>query len=158
MIRVLLVDDRAAVRRGLRMRLALEHDLQMVGEAGSSGEALVLAETFVPDVVVVDIEMLGLDAVTSIKRLRDVAPESAVVVLTMNGDKDTRARAEAAGANAFVEKQGEAEGLLQAIRRVAQPCTESTAAASNGGEEHGQTRDARYGEAGPSAMRRLSVG
>ena len=158
MIRVLLVDDRAAVRRGLRMRLALERDLQMVGEAGSSGEALVLAETFVPDVVVVDIEMLGLDAVTSIQRLRDVAPECAVVVLTMNGDKDTRARAEAAGANAFVEKQGEAEGLLQTIRRVAQPSTQSAVTASNGGEEHGQTRDGRHAEAGPLAIRRLSVG
>lgn len=158
MIRVLLVDDRAAVRRGLRMRLALEHDLRVVGEAGNSGEALVLAETLVPDVIVVDIEIAGLDAVRSIKQLRDVAPESAVVVLTMNGDKDTRARAEEAGAHAFVEKQGGAEGLLQAIRRAAKPSREPMGVESNTGDEHCRTRDARYTAAKPLGMRRLSAG
>ena len=158
MIRVLLVDDRDTVRCGLRMRLALENDLQVVGEAGNSGEALVLAETFVPDVVVVDIEMLGIDAVRSIERLRDVAPESAVVVLTMNGDTDTRARAKKAGANAFVEKQGGAEGLLQAIRRIAQPSLETTVASSSRREEHRWIRDPRHTAAGPPAMRRPSVG
>lgn len=157
MIRVLLVDERAAVRRGLRMRLALEHDLRVVGEAGNSGEALVLAETRVPDVIVVDIEMAGLDAVRSIKQLRDVA-ESAVVVLTMNGDKDTRARAEEAGAHAFVEKQGGAEGLLQAIRRGAEPSREPMGVESNTGDEHRRTRDARYTAARPLGMRRLGAG
>jgi DNA-binding NarL/FixJ family response regulator len=158
MIRVLLVDDRAAVRCGLRMRLALEQDVQVVGEAGNSGEALVLAETFVPDVIVVDIEMPGVDAVRSIKQLREAAPESAVVVLTMNGDKDNRARAEEAGAHAFVEKQGGPEGLLQAIRRVVEPSLEPTGAGSNQGEEYRCTRDARRAAAVPSAMRRQSVG
>jgi DNA-binding NarL/FixJ family response regulator len=140
------------------MRLALEHDLQVVGEAGNSGEALVLAETFVPDVIVVDIEMAGVDAVRSIKQLRDVAPESAVVVLTMNGDKDTRARAEEAGAHAFVEKQGGAESLLQAIRRLDQPSLEPTGAGSNTGDEHRRTRDAHRTAAGPLGMRQLSAG
>jgi two-component system response regulator DesR len=158
MIRVLLVDDRAAVRRGLRMQLALEHDLKVVGEAGNSGEALTLAETSVPDVIVMDIEMAGVDTVRSIEQLRDVAPESAVVVLTMSGDKETRTRAEEAGASAFVEKQGGAEGLLQAIRRVAQRSLEPKNAGSNRGEGCGRARDASRKAAGPLAMRRPSVG
>ena len=158
MIRVLLVDGRAAVRRGLRMQLALEHDLQVVGEAGNSGEALVLAETSVPDVIVMDIEMAGVDTVRSIEQLRDVAPKSAVVVLTMSADKETRTLAEEAGASAFVEKQGGAESLLQAIRRLAQLSLEPRRTGSNRGEGCGQARGASRMAAGPLAMRRPSVG
>lgn len=158
MIRVLLVDDRAMVRRGLQMQLALEPDLQVVGEANNSGEALVLAETLVPDVIVMDTEMSGIDAVSSVKQLRDVAPDSAVVVLTMNVDKETRTRAEEAGASAFVEKQGGAEGLLQAIHRVAEPSLKPKGTGSSRGEERGRARDIGRTAVGPLAMRRLSVG
>lgn len=158
MIRVLLADDRVVVRRGLRMQLALEHDLQVVGEAGNSGEALALAEILVPDVIVVDTEMPGVDTVSSIKRMRDVAPEAAVVVLTMNADKEARTRAEEAGASAVVEKQGGAEDLLQAIHRVAQPSLKHTGTGSNRGEEPDRARNTDCTAAGPLAMRRLSVG
>lgn len=119
MIRVLLVDDQSVVRRGLRMRLALEPDLRVVGAARSSEEALRLARTTVPDIVVMDVDMPGMDGVQAIQQMRDLMPSCAVVVLTMREDRVTRARALAAGAQAFVEKRGGAEPLLQEIRRLA---------------------------------------
>jgi len=118
MIRVLLVDDQSVVRRGLLMRLALEPDLKVVGAARSSEEALMLARTTVPDVVVMDIEMPGIDGVQAIRQMRDLTPNGAVIVLTMRGGHETRARALEAGALAFVEKQGGAESLLREIRQA----------------------------------------
>jgi DNA-binding NarL/FixJ family response regulator len=123
MIRVLLVDEQAVVRQGLRMRLALEPDLELVGEAKSSEEALLLARTIAPDVVVMDVDMRGVDGFQAIRQIQDLLPKSAVIVLTMRGDKDSRARALRAGAQAFVEKQGGAELLLDEIRRLADSLT-----------------------------------
>ncbi|MCL7453140.1 MAG: response regulator transcription factor [Anaerolineae bacterium] len=121
MIRVLLVDDRSVVRRGLLMRLALEPDLRVVGAAKSSEEAVMLARTTAPDVVVMDIEMPGVDGMQAIRQMRDLTPNGAVIVLTMHGGQAIRAQALEAGARAFVEKQGGAEPLLREIRRLAAP-------------------------------------
>jgi DNA-binding NarL/FixJ family response regulator len=118
MIRILLVDDQSVVRRGLLMRLALEPDLRVVGAARSSEEALMMARTAVPDVVVMDIEMRAADGIQAIRQMRDLTPNGAVIVLTMRGGQETRARALEAGALAFVEKQGGAELLLREIRQA----------------------------------------
>jgi DNA-binding NarL/FixJ family response regulator len=119
MIRVLLVDNRSVVRRGLLMRLALEPDLLVVGAAKCSQDALTLARTTLPDVVVMDIEMPGADGVQAIRQMRNLTANGAVIVLTMHGSQETRARALQAGALALVEKQGGAEPLIHEIRRLA---------------------------------------
>jgi DNA-binding NarL/FixJ family response regulator len=119
MIRVLLVDDQAIVRRGLRVRFRLEPDLQVVGEANSGTEALTLAQTLRPDVVLMDVEMPEMDGIAATAALRRVVPQSAVVILSIFNDTQTRGRAQAAGAVAFVEKRGETETLLSAIRQAA---------------------------------------
>lgn len=119
MIRVLIVDGQAEVRWGLRMRLAIEPDVTVVGETGNVGEALALTQVLDPDVIVVDIGMHGAEGVNIVKRLRAAAPAAAVVVLTLHGDEDTRARAHEAGAQVFLDKYGGAVDLLQAIRRLA---------------------------------------
>jgi DNA-binding NarL/FixJ family response regulator len=98
------------------MRLDIEPDVAIVGETGKTGEALYLAQALDPDVVVVDIGMRGAEGVTLVKGLRAAAPDTAVVVLTLQGDKDTRAQAREAGAHVFLEKCGGAADLLQAIR------------------------------------------
>jgi DNA-binding NarL/FixJ family response regulator len=118
-IRVLLVDDESVVRRGLRMRLALEPDLEVVGAAGNSAEALLLARTAAPDVVVMDVKVQEGDGIQAIRQMRALAPGCAVVVLTMHGGGTSRARALEAGAQAFIEKQGGVERLLAEIRRLA---------------------------------------
>jgi DNA-binding NarL/FixJ family response regulator len=119
MIRVLLVDDQAVVRRGLRVRFHLEPDLQIVGEASTGREALSLAQTLAPDVVLMDIEMPGMDGIEATAALRRVVPQSAVVILSIHDDAQTRGRARAAGAVAFVEKRGGTDRLLSAIRQAA---------------------------------------
>ncbi len=136
MIRVLIVEGKAEVRWGLRMRLAIEPDMAVVGEAGTAEQALALAQALDPDVMVVDIGMWGADGVDVVKRLRAAVPAAAAVVLTLQGDEETRARAQEAGAQAFLEKCGGATDLLQTIRRLvacqpetggARPCAPTSA-------------------------------
>jgi DNA-binding NarL/FixJ family response regulator len=119
MIRVLLVDDQAVVRRALRARFHLESDLEVVGEASTGSEALLLAQTLTPDVVLMDIEMPEMGGIAVTAALRRVVPQSVVVILSIYDDVQTRGRAQAAGAVAFVEKRGATDALLAAIRLAA---------------------------------------
>jgi DNA-binding NarL/FixJ family response regulator len=119
MIRVLLVDDQPAIRRGLRMRLALEDDLTVVGEAADGAAALALAPELQPDVILLDVQMPGLDGIDTAHALRAVAPACAVVLLTLYGDTITRMRAAAAGVVIFVEKHEADMALVQAIHLAA---------------------------------------
>jgi two-component system, NarL family, response regulator NreC len=119
MIRVLLVDDQAVVRHALRVRFHLEPDLQVVGEASTGSEALTLAQTLSPDVVLMDIAMPGMDGIEATAALRRVVPQSTVVLLSIHDDAQTRGRAQAAGAVAFVEKRGATDSLLAIICQAA---------------------------------------
>ena len=118
MIRVLLVDDQPVVRRGLRVRFQLEPDMQVIGEASTGSEALTLAQILTPDVVLMDIEMPDMDGIEATVALRTVVPQSAVVILSIHTDRQTRMKAQAAGAVAFVEKRGTTDILLAAIRQA----------------------------------------
>ena len=117
--RLLLVDDQPAVRRGLKMRFALEPDLEVAGEAGNVTEAISLARALRPDVVLMDVELSDTDGVAATEALHAAVPESAVVILTLRDDVATQERARAAGVAAFVAKHQTEETLLAAIRRVA---------------------------------------
>ena len=119
MIRLLLVDDQPIVRRGLRLRFQLEPDMQVVGEASTGREALSLAQALFPDVVLMDIEMPDMDGIEATKALGTVVPQSAVVILSIHTDRQTRIRAQAVGAVAFLEKRGTTDTLLAAIRQAA---------------------------------------
>ncbi len=114
-IRILLVDDRPAVRRGLRMMLALEPDLAVVGEAGDGQAARDLAAALRPDVVVADVPLArgdGLDLVADLCH----GGCGSTVVLSMDDSRADRARALAAGAAAFVTKCAGAGAVVDAIR------------------------------------------
>ena len=119
-IKVLLVDDQPSVRQGLRMRIELEPDLTVVGEADNGLEAIILMQELAPDVVVMDVAMPEMDGITATKRLRKLAPSVPVVMLSILGDAATRVLAREAGAAAFVEKQASVENLLAEIRRAVQ--------------------------------------
>ena len=123
MIRLLLVDDQPVVRQGLRMRLTLEPDITVVGEASTGGEAIALVQQLCPDVVLMDIEMPDMDGIVVTSIVRATTPQSAVVMLSMHDDAATQARARMAGAAALVEKRGTSEALLAAIRQAAQQAT-----------------------------------
>lgn len=120
-IRVLLVDDQPVIRQGLRLRMATEADIAVVGEAGDGHAALDLATTLAPDIIVMDIAMPGLDGIEATRHIRAKIPGSTVVILSLSDDAATRARAAEAGAAAFVAKH-EADGLLlDTIRRLGAP-------------------------------------
>ncbi len=118
MIRVMIVDQQAEVRRGLRMRLGIEPDITVVGETGNVEEALGLAKALAPDAVVIDLVKGRADGTNIIHRLHEASPTAAIVVLTLYGDEDERARAHESGAEAFLEKYGGAAELLQTIRQL----------------------------------------
>jgi CheY-like chemotaxis protein len=120
-ITLLVVDDVPSVRRGLRMRLSLESDLLVVGEAASGEEALAVVRELQPDVILMDIEMPGLDGLVTTAAMQKVAPGSAVVTLSLHDDTASREKALAAGAKAFVGKSAASEALLTAIRDAAHP-------------------------------------
>lgn len=118
-VRLLVVDDEARVRRGLRMRLTSEPDLEIVGEAADGGEALHLALALQPDVVVIDLLMPGMDGIQVIHLLRAAVPVSSVLAFSIRDELAVRRAAAAAGATAFVGKQEGPDRLLAAIREVA---------------------------------------
>jgi len=117
-ITVLVVDDHPAVRRGLRSRLELEPDLQVLGEAADGREALRKLDQFDPDVVVLDVRMPNLDGLSVAGQLRAEGRRTRAVVLTVHDDRATRARARAANVDRFVSKHSGAETLLTAIRQA----------------------------------------
>ena len=117
MIKVLLVDDQPTVLQGLRMRLGIEPDLVVIGEAEDGQAAIDLVSARSPDVIVLDLEMPGMDGIATAQALRTIAPEGEVIILSIHSDTAARKRALAAGAVAFVEKNAGIEPLLAAIRR-----------------------------------------
>jgi DNA-binding NarL/FixJ family response regulator len=119
MIKILLVDDEPSVRHGLRVRLAIEPGIEVVGEAGGGMEALHQATALTPDVVVMDVALPEMDGVLATAALRERAPTTAVLILSLYDDAATRRRAQEAGAVAFVGKYEAAESLVAAIRQAA---------------------------------------
>jgi len=118
-MRLLLVDDHAVVRSGLRMLLENEPDVEIVGEAGSAEDSLDALEKLNPDVVMMDIglpDRSGIDAACEIKRR---SPETAVVALTIHEDKEYFFRMLEAGASGYVPKRAAPDELLTAIRTAA---------------------------------------
>lgn len=120
MIRLVLVDDQPSVRQGLRMRLTVEPDITVVGEASNGREAMILVQQLAPDIVLMDVQMPEMDGIAATAVMRASTPQSAVVMLSISDDVSTRARAHAAGAAAFVHKSGAIEVLLATIRQAAQ--------------------------------------
>ncbi|HEX6212296.1 MAG TPA: response regulator transcription factor [Methylomirabilota bacterium] len=117
-IRLLLADDHAILRAGLRMLLDAQSDMEVVGEAADGEEALRQARATRPDVAVVDLTMPGLSGVETLQRLRRELPLTRLLVLTMHDDPGYARLAFAAGAAGHVVKDRESAELLAAIRAV----------------------------------------
>lgn len=101
------------------MRLELEPDVEVIGEASDGESALALAETLRPDVIIMDIEMPGMDGISATRALRERSRLAKVVMLSLYDDVLTQTRAREAGAVAFVAKHRMEEPLLAAIRAAA---------------------------------------
>ena len=118
-IRLLLVDDHAVVRSGLRMLLEDQDDVEIVAEAGNSEEALQRAEESAPDVIVMDIGLPDESGIETTRRIKESNPEIAVVALTIHEDEEYFFKMLEAGASGYVPKRAAPEELLTAIRLAA---------------------------------------
>ncbi len=118
-ITVLLVDDHALVREGVRAFLATQPDINVVAEAGSGEEGVALAAQHIPDVVLMDVVMPGMDGVEATRRVRQVSPRSQVVVLTSYHEDEHIFPALRAGALSYVLKDLSPEELAEAVRKAA---------------------------------------
>jgi DNA-binding NarL/FixJ family response regulator len=117
-IRILLADDHAVLRSGLRMLIGSQRDLEVVGEASDGDEAVRKAAVLRPDVALVDITMPGSGGIKAIERIRQAAPATRVLVLTMHDVPAYLRAALAAGATGYVVKRAADSDLLAAIRDV----------------------------------------
>jgi len=118
-ITVLIVDDHAVVRQGVRAFLETQPDITVVGEAASGEEAVRLVAEQVPDVVLMDLVMPGLDGVEATRRVRRVSPRTQVIVLTSYHDDEHIFPAIRAGASSYLLKDVGPKELADAVRKAA---------------------------------------
>jgi DNA-binding NarL/FixJ family response regulator len=118
-IRILLVDDHAMVRRGMRDFLSLHDDLEIVGEAGDGAAAIEQAAALRPDVILMDLLMPGVDGIEATARIRAADPEVEIVAITSFVEEARIVAALEAGASGFLLKDAEADELAAAIRAAA---------------------------------------
>jgi two-component system, NarL family, response regulator LiaR len=115
-VRILVVDDHAVVREGLRTFLELQEEFEVIGEAGDGEEAVRLAEQLRPDVILMDLVMPGLDGVGAMQQLRRTLPDCRVIVLTSFADDDRLLPAIQAGAAGYLLKDTQPSELARAVR------------------------------------------
>jgi DNA-binding NarL/FixJ family response regulator len=117
-IRVLITDDHALFRQGIRTLLAAEPDLEIAGEAKDATEAVNLSRQNRPDIVLMDIGMTGMSSFEATRVIRKERPETRVVFLSMYDDDEYLAECVSIGASGYILKESPAEQLLTAIREV----------------------------------------
>jgi DNA-binding NarL/FixJ family response regulator len=115
-IRVLLVDDHAVVRMGLKVFFDLQDDIEVVGEAGDGSEGVAMARRLRPDVVLMDLLMPNMDGLTAIARIKAEMPETEVVAVTSFIEEEKVTAALEAGASGYLLKDAEAEEVAAAVR------------------------------------------
>jgi DNA-binding NarL/FixJ family response regulator len=118
-IRVLLVDDHAVVRAGLRAVLSVAKDIEVVSEASNGREAVALAARIRPDVVIMDLSMAEMNGLDATPEVLAASPSSRVLVLTMHGEDEYLTAALHAGASGYLVKSAAPQELVDAIRTVA---------------------------------------
>ncbi len=114
-VRVMIVDDHAVVRQGLRLFLDLQDDIAVVGEARDGADALRQIDALQPDVVLMDLMMPRMDGIEAVHRIKAVRPDTRIIVLTSFGDDDKLFAALRAGATGFLLKDVSPQDLVAAV-------------------------------------------
>lgn len=117
-IRLLVCDDHALFRRGLIATIEEEHDLEVLGEAADTDEAVALAEELAPDVVLMDVRMPGGGGIEATRRITDLVPGTKVLMLTVSDDPDDLLEAVKAGAAGYLLKEVSSSEVANAVRAV----------------------------------------
>jgi two-component system response regulator NreC len=118
-IKVVVVDDHAVVRSGLRLLLDAHEDIEVVGEAGNAKDAIFRARALKPDVMLLDVVMPGVSGIDVLPELLKESPETKVLVLSMQDDPSYVREAFAAGASGYVLKEAADEEVVSAVREIA---------------------------------------
>lgn len=118
-ITILIVDDHAVVRQGVRTLLEMHPDLHVVGEAESAEEAFPLAEELVPDVVLLDLLLPGVNGVEATRKIKQISPRSQIVVLTSYAEDEQLFPTLRAGALSYLLKDIRPRELAESIRKAA---------------------------------------
>lgn len=119
MITVLIADDHALIREGIKQILELEEDISVVGQANDGEEAFELAEKLNPDIILLDINMPKLNGIETLRRFKDMGIKSKVIILTIHEDKEYILKTLKLGANGYLLKDSSANTLIEGIRKVA---------------------------------------
>ena len=119
MIKVVLVDDHAVVRSGLRLLLNNHEDMEVVGEAGNAKDAIFRARALKPDVILLDVVMPGESGIDVLPKLLQESPDTKVLVLSMQDDPSYVREAFAVGASGYVLKEAADEEVVSAVREIA---------------------------------------
>jgi DNA-binding NarL/FixJ family response regulator len=117
-IRALIVDDHPVTREGLRTALELSDDVAVVGEAASGEEAVDRAGELTPDVVFMDVRMPGMDGIEATRRILEVAPETKIILITIDESRGAIAQAIQAGVSGYLLKDASADALVDAARNA----------------------------------------
>lgn len=117
-VRVLLVDDHALFREGLGMIIASQPDLLVVGEASDGLEASIKAAALKPDLVLMDIQMPGMDGIEATRRIKKEVPTATIVMLTVRDDEEKLFDAIKSGAQGYLLKQMQSKELIDMVRRA----------------------------------------
>lgn len=118
-IRILLVDDHPLMRRGLRDLLEMEDDLQPVGEAGNGEEALLMAAELEPDLVIMDLNMPGMDGLETLRKMREAGIDARILIFTVSDDQDHVLEALRNGADGYLLKDMNPDLLADQVRQAA---------------------------------------
>ena len=118
-LRIVIADDHAILRDGLAMLIGAQADMEVVGQASDGREAVRLAKSLHPDIIVMDVSMPELGGAEAAEQIRDACPEVRVLALTRHADQGYLRRLMQAGASGYVLKKSAADALIDALRVVA---------------------------------------
>jgi NarL family two-component system response regulator LiaR len=117
-IRLMVVDDHLLFRQGIKSLLSAQSDIELVAEASAGEEALRLGQEFAPDVILLDLNMPGMDGIEACRRFKDQLPSSRIVILTVSRELTSIVAAVKAGASGFLTKDTGIERVAETVRRV----------------------------------------
>ena len=117
-IRVLIVDDLPETRENVRKLLQFEQDIEVINQAGTGEEAIEMAQADQPDIILMDINMPGIDGIGASQRISELVPRAQIIIMSVQSDSDYLRRAMMAGARDFLTKPFGGDELVAAIRRV----------------------------------------
>ncbi len=119
-IKLMLVDDHDIVRAGLRMLLDAQSDMEIVAEAGSGADAIILAQSHSPDIILMDVNMPDMNGIETTCRVKAVCPNTKILALTIHEEEEYFFKMLNAGASGYIPKRAAPEDLLTAIHAVYQ--------------------------------------